>query len=160
MAPKSSPSADHGTSFAVFSLNPFVLARAHHSNTLLKTPPFDNLPVAIAIWHFSMPFDSPDVEFCGYSAPHPSEPKIHLRIQMYDDLSAISCLFSALSRLRELFTTIEEAYLASLADEGGYVKEEDVDVKAEVEKVRKEGEERRRQAQRNGQPEGGDVEMA
>lgn len=27
--------------------------------------------------------DSPDVEFCGYSAPHPSETKIHLRIQMY-----------------------------------------------------------------------------
>lgn len=26
---------------------------------------------------------SPDVEFCGYSAPHPSEPKIHLRVQMY-----------------------------------------------------------------------------
>lgn len=26
---------------------------------------------------------SPDVEFCGYSAPHPSETKIHLRIQMY-----------------------------------------------------------------------------
>lgn len=26
---------------------------------------------------------SPDVEYCGYSAPHPSEAKIHLRIQMY-----------------------------------------------------------------------------
>jgi hypothetical protein len=26
---------------------------------------------------------SDDVEFCGYSAPHPSEPKIHLRIQMH-----------------------------------------------------------------------------
>ena len=28
---------------------------------------------------------SPDVEFCGYSAPHPSEAKIHLRIQMYGE---------------------------------------------------------------------------
>ena len=27
--------------------------------------------------------DSPRVEFCGYSNPHPSENKIHLRIQMY-----------------------------------------------------------------------------
>jgi DNA-directed RNA polymerase I and III subunit RPAC2 len=27
--------------------------------------------------------ESPDVEYCGYSAPHPSETKIHLRIQMY-----------------------------------------------------------------------------
>jgi DNA-directed RNA polymerase subunit L len=28
---------------------------------------------------------SPDVEFCGYSAPHPSEDKIHMRIQMYGE---------------------------------------------------------------------------
>lgn len=28
---------------------------------------------------------SPEVEFCGYTAPHPSEPKIHLRIQMYGE---------------------------------------------------------------------------
>lgn len=27
--------------------------------------------------------DSPDVEFCGYSIPHPSEPKLNLRIQTY-----------------------------------------------------------------------------
>lgn len=26
-------------------------------------------------------FCSPEVEFCGYSVPHPSENKIHLRIQ-------------------------------------------------------------------------------
>ena len=32
---------------------------------------------------------SPDVEFCGYSAPHPSEPKIHLRLQMYGECSKI-----------------------------------------------------------------------
>jgi DNA-directed RNA polymerase subunit L len=29
--------------------------------------------------------NSPDVEYCGYSAPHPSETKIHLRIQMYGE---------------------------------------------------------------------------
>ena len=27
--------------------------------------------------------DSPDVEFCAYSIPHPSEPKMNIRIQMY-----------------------------------------------------------------------------
>ena len=27
--------------------------------------------------------DSPDVEFCGYSIPHPSETKMNLRIQTY-----------------------------------------------------------------------------
>jgi len=26
---------------------------------------------------------SPDVEFCGYSIPHPSEPKLNMRIQTY-----------------------------------------------------------------------------
>lgn len=31
----------------------------------------------------SLSVDSPRVEFCGYSNPHPSENKIHLRIQMY-----------------------------------------------------------------------------
>lgn len=31
--------------------------------------------------------DSPRVEFCGYSNPHPSENKIHLRIQMYGKLN-------------------------------------------------------------------------
>jgi DNA-directed RNA polymerase I and III subunit RPAC2 len=26
---------------------------------------------------------SPDVEFCAYSIPHPSEPKMNIRIQTY-----------------------------------------------------------------------------
>jgi DNA-directed RNA polymerase I and III subunit RPAC2 len=28
---------------------------------------------------------SSDVEFCGYSIPHPSEPKMNIRIQMYGE---------------------------------------------------------------------------
>jgi hypothetical protein len=32
--------------------------------------------------------DSPDVEFCGYSIPHPSETKMNLRIQTYGKLCA------------------------------------------------------------------------
>lgn len=27
--------------------------------------------------------NSPDVEFCGYTIPHPSKNEIHLRIQTY-----------------------------------------------------------------------------
>lgn len=27
---------------------------------------------------------SPNVEFCGYSIPHPSEPKMNIRIQTYE----------------------------------------------------------------------------
>lgn len=43
------------------------------------------------MWSVEKSFDvkltlcSPEVEFCGYTAPHPSEPKIHLRIQMYGE---------------------------------------------------------------------------
>ncbi|KAJ9105330.1 hypothetical protein QFC21_001698 [Naganishia friedmannii] len=85
---------------------------------------------------------NPDVEFCGYSAPHPSEPKIHLRIQMYDNLSAITCLFEALANLRTLFTSIDEAYQAALAD-NTYVIEEDTDIKARVAAIAQEAAERR-----------------
>jgi len=31
-------------------------------------------------------FDSPDVEFCGYSIPHPSEELMNIRIQTYGEL--------------------------------------------------------------------------
>ncbi|EKD03443.1 DNA-directed RNA polymerase [Trichosporon asahii var. asahii CBS 8904] len=69
----------------------------------------------------------PDVEYCGYSAPHPSEPKIHLRVQMYEGLSAVDCLRRALSNLRDLYETIGAQYDRSLKTDK-YVKEKDVDV--------------------------------
>lgn len=31
--------------------------------------------------------DSPEVEFCGYSIPHPSDPKMNLRIQTYGTMT-------------------------------------------------------------------------
>ncbi|KAI9638543.1 DNA-directed RNA polymerase [Dioszegia hungarica] len=68
-----------------------------------------------------------DVEFCGYSAPHPSEPKIHLRIQMYENLSAVDCLRKALANLRDLLTTVKDKYELSLASDD-FVREDDVDV--------------------------------
>lgn len=42
-----------------------------------------------------LPTCSPEVEFCGYSAPHPSEPKIHLRVQMYGECERASGAYSA-----------------------------------------------------------------
>jgi DNA-directed RNA polymerase I and III subunit RPAC2 len=50
-----------------------------------------NLP-----YHFS-----PDVEFCGYSAPHPSETKILLRIQCHNG-TAIDALRGGLDQLKEI----------------------------------------------------------
>ncbi|KAJ7185777.1 RBP11-like subunits of RNA polymerase [Mycena filopes] len=58
---------------------------------------------------------NPKVEFCGYSAPHPSENVIQVRIQMYDDLSSLSALITALSDLDKLCETIETAYREDLA---------------------------------------------
>ncbi|KAF9517488.1 hypothetical protein BS47DRAFT_1339322 [Hydnum rufescens UP504] len=57
---------------------------------------------------------NPKVEFCGYSVPHPSEPKIHLRIQMYDNLSSLTALLEALDNLDSLCATIGDAYTTSL----------------------------------------------
>ena len=41
-------------------------------------------------------YDSPDVEFCGYSIPHPAEPKMNLRIQTYGEF--LSCLLLLLEK--------------------------------------------------------------
>lgn len=39
---------------------------------------------------------NPDVEFCGYTIPHPSEAKMHLRIQIWDDSN--TTVFEALRK--------------------------------------------------------------
>ncbi|GAA5934113.1 hypothetical protein JCM1841_006834 [Sporobolomyces salmonicolor] len=58
---------------------------------------------------------NPAVEFCGYSAPHPSEAKIHLRIQMYDGKSAVDAFHEALNNIEQMSEAILEKYTASLA---------------------------------------------
>ena len=58
---------------------------------------------------------SPQVEFCGYSIPHPSEPKVNLRIQMYDNLSSLEALFKGLEDLESLFDSIQNAYNKNLS---------------------------------------------
>ncbi|KAF8960301.1 RBP11-like subunits of RNA polymerase [Flammula alnicola] len=57
---------------------------------------------------------NPKVEFCGYSAPHPSENMINVRIQMYDNLSSLDALINALADLDKVCETVEDEYLASL----------------------------------------------
>ncbi|PFH49573.1 hypothetical protein AMATHDRAFT_76126 [Amanita thiersii Skay4041] len=57
---------------------------------------------------------NPKVEFCGYSVPHPSENVINVRIQMYDHLSSLDALISALDNLDNVCNSIEEKYLNSL----------------------------------------------
>ncbi|RDB30003.1 DNA-directed RNA polymerases I and III subunit RPAC2 [Hypsizygus marmoreus] len=60
---------------------------------------------------------NPKVEFCGYSAPHPSENIIQVRIQMYDGLSSLTALITALSDLDNLCETVEGSYQKSLRED-------------------------------------------
>ncbi|KAI0792552.1 RBP11-like subunits of RNA polymerase [Abortiporus biennis] len=59
---------------------------------------------------------NPKVEFCGYSVPHPSENHIHIRIQMYDNLSSLEALLAALTSLDNVCETIDAAYKSSLSE--------------------------------------------
>lgn len=55
-------------------------------------------------------YHSPNVEFCGYSIPHPSEPVVNLRIQMYSGLSSVDALYKGLGDLENLFEVIQNKY--------------------------------------------------
>ncbi|PWY71567.1 DNA-directed RNA polymerase I and III 14 KDA polypeptide [Aspergillus sclerotioniger CBS 115572] len=66
---------------------------------------------------------NPEVEFCGYTIPHPSEMKMNLRIQTYDTTTATEALEKGLDTLMDLcdvvtdkFTTSRDAFNASQAD--------------------------------------------
>ncbi|PWN91717.1 RBP11-like subunits of RNA polymerase [Acaromyces ingoldii] len=59
---------------------------------------------------------NPQVQYCGYSNPHPSEPKIHLRIQMFDGQSSLVALKEALDNLETLFETIGSSYSKDLSE--------------------------------------------
>lgn len=52
--------------------------------------------------HKASPFipDSPAVEFCGYTVPHPMEKKIHVRVQT-SDTPALQVLLQALKDLKK-----------------------------------------------------------
>ncbi|EAT83562.2 hypothetical protein SNOG_09370 [Parastagonospora nodorum SN15] len=59
---------------------------------------------------------SPDVEFCGYSIPHPSEAKMNLRIQTYDGVSVYSVLEKGLEDLMAMCDVVEEKFKVSRDD--------------------------------------------
>ncbi|KAF2158202.1 DNA-directed RNA polymerase I and III [Myriangium duriaei CBS 260.36] len=63
---------------------------------------------------------NPDVEFCGYSIPHPSEARMNLRIQTWDEVSAYDVLEKGLQDLADLcdvvidkFTIARDGYKSS-----------------------------------------------
>jgi len=56
---------------------------------------------------------NPDVEFCGYSIPHPSETKMNLRIQTYDNVSVYAVLEKGLEDLMARCDVVEDKFTAS-----------------------------------------------
>ncbi|KAJ9151837.1 hypothetical protein NKR23_g2858 [Pleurostoma richardsiae] len=53
---------------------------------------------------------NPDVEFCAYSIPHPSEAKMNIRIQTYEETTAIQALEKGLKDLQELCDVVAEKF--------------------------------------------------
>ncbi|KAI3404828.2 RPC19 [Candida oxycetoniae] len=59
---------------------------------------------------------NPEVEFCGYSIPHPSENKLNVRIQTYGNISAVEALHQGLDNLTELCDVVEEKFEEKLRE--------------------------------------------
>ncbi|KAL1863808.1 RNA polymerase subunit AC19 [Paecilomyces lecythidis] len=66
---------------------------------------------------------NPSVEFCGYTIPHPSEAKMNIRIQTYDNTTAVEALEKGLDDLMDLcdvvtdkFTTARDEFNATQQD--------------------------------------------
>ncbi|ABN65632.1 RNA polymerase I and III subunit [Scheffersomyces stipitis CBS 6054] len=62
---------------------------------------------------------NPEVEFCGYSIPHPSENKLNIRIQTYGNITAVEALHQGLDNLAELCTVIGDKFEEKISA-GGY----------------------------------------
>ncbi|KAI6090366.1 RBP11-like subunits of RNA polymerase [Hypoxylon rubiginosum] len=53
---------------------------------------------------------NPDVEFCAYAIPHPSEEKMNLRIQTYDTTTAAAALAKGLQDLEDLCDVVSDEF--------------------------------------------------
>jgi hypothetical protein len=59
---------------------------------------------------FLFPLLSPNVEFCGYTMPHPSDPKFHLRLQTKGGARAVDVLQEGLESLATMCDELEEVF--------------------------------------------------
>ncbi|KAK4169260.1 hypothetical protein QBC43DRAFT_226084 [Cladorrhinum sp. PSN259] len=56
---------------------------------------------------------NPDVEFCAYAIPHPSEAKMNVRIQTFEGTTAIQALEKGLRDLQDLCDVVTEKFVAA-----------------------------------------------
>ncbi|KAJ1651759.1 RNA polymerase subunit AC19 [Coemansia sp. RSA 1694] len=66
---------------------------------------------------------NPQVDFCGYSIPHPSEAKTHVRIQTTDSTNAIDSMNKGLDDLKAVCQLVRSKLHQRLA-EGNYARSE------------------------------------
>ncbi|CCD25593.1 DNA-directed RNA polymerase core subunit RPC19 NDAI_0F02750 [Naumovozyma dairenensis CBS 421] len=59
---------------------------------------------------------NPQVEFCGYSIPHPSEEFLNIRIQTYGEITAVEALHKGLQDLMDLCDVVEEKFTQKIRD--------------------------------------------
>lgn len=53
---------------------------------------------------------NPEVEFCAYAIPHPSEAKMNLRVQTYDTMKAVDALLKGLRDLEDLCDVVADEF--------------------------------------------------
>ncbi|KAJ5475900.1 hypothetical protein N7475_001629 [Penicillium sp. IBT 31633x] len=56
---------------------------------------------------------NPAVEFCGYTIPHPSDPKMNVRIQTNDTTTALEALEKGFNDLMDLCDVVTEKFTAA-----------------------------------------------
>jgi len=59
---------------------------------------------------------NPDVEFCGYSIPHPSEAVMNIRIQTYENTTAIQALEKGFDDLIDLCDIVDDKFKRARQD--------------------------------------------
>lgn len=55
-----------------------------------------------------------ETDFCGYSVPHPYEPKMNIRLQTVDGVPAIEALKGGLKDLEEVANVLDDAFVSAL----------------------------------------------
>nr|SVE94028.1 EOG090X0LBP [Scapholeberis mucronata] len=96
-------------------LNIFTIAREDVQNDKTKTFIFNGEGHTMGNALRTLILKNPDVIFCGYTIPHPSENKLHLRIETRE-LSAVDALTKGLEQLQSLSDHILETFETAVTD--------------------------------------------
>ena len=59
---------------------------------------------------------NPDIIFCGYTIPHPSENKVNLRIQTNKQVTALEALEKGLNDLQQVCAHVKETFVRAVEE--------------------------------------------